>query len=149
MTRPKAFAGLLALAVILIIGLAVHRAQALPEGPQPVGWDREGCAECHMLISDKHFAAQLQTAAGEVLNFDDLGCLMTYIADQHPQIHALYFRESRSGEWLTPEQAGFVPTAQSPMGYGLACVCKSTPGALSYSGALDKAQHPASVQGGK
>ncbi len=149
MTRPKAFAGLLALAVVFIIGFAVRRAQALPEGPQLVGWDREGCAECHMLIGDKHFAAQLQTATGEVLNFDDPGCLMTYIAEQHSQIHALYFRDSKSDEWLTSEQAGFVLTAQSPMGYGLACVRKSAPGALSYSGALDKVQHAEPGQGGK
>lgn len=146
MKRPRALAGLLTLVVLLIIGLAVHRAQALPEGPQLVGWDREGCAECHMLISDRHFAAQLQTATGEVLNFDDPGCLMTYVADQHPKIHALYFRDSRSGEWLSAEEAGFVPTAQSPMGYGLACVRKTSPGAISYSGAFIKVQHPGPAQ---
>lgn len=126
-------AGVLALLVaVSMIGFAVHQSQALPAGPQPAGWDRESCTECHMLISDRRFAAQLQTADGAIRNFDDPGCLMLYVVHQHTPVHAVYFLDSKSGQWLRSEEAGFVRSTNSPMGRGLAVVRKAVPGALSY-----------------
>src|SRR5690242_12190335 len=87
-----AFAGLVALGGL---GYALYRAQRLPEGPQPIAWDREACAHCHMHIGEPRFAAQLQTEDGRVLNFDDPGCLLAYDAAEHPRSRAVYFHHLR------------------------------------------------------
>lgn len=119
-------------AISLATGIAIYHMQPAASGPQAIAWDRENCTECHMLIGDRHFAAQLQTADGRTLNFDDAACLIRYVEHQRPAVRATYFRNSGSGGWLTLEQSGFVPVKDSPMGGGLAAVPASTPGALSY-----------------
>ncbi|HSU30598.1 MAG TPA: hypothetical protein VLJ11_05140 [Bryobacteraceae bacterium] len=139
--------GLAIVVALSVIGFAVYRLQALPGGPQAVAWDRENCTECHMLISDRHFTAQLQTADGQTRNFDDPACLMKYVERQHPPVHTIYFRDSQSGAWLRSEETGFV-TGHSPMGHGLAAVSNATPGALSYAAALEFMQRANASPGG-
>jgi hypothetical protein len=84
-----------------------------------------------MLISDPFFAAQLQTADGETLNFDDPGCLLRWRAEHARQVRAVWFHHLREERWLAETQVGFVPVARTPMGYGLGAVDAATPGALS------------------
>jgi copper chaperone NosL len=104
---------------------------ARSEGPQPIAWDREPCAHCRMLISEPGFAAQLETAEGEVRSFDDPGCLLAELASRSPQPRALWFHHAQQERWLAGTQVGFVPAESTPMGYGLAAVDASAPGALS------------------
>ena len=124
-----------ALLVIALVALAFafvrYNRVTLPEGPVPVVWDGEVCTYCKMHVGDPRFAAQLQTAEGEVLNFDDPGCLFEYLASHAPAIHALYFRNHRSDGWLREDEVGFVEVDDSPMGYGLAAVPRESPGAQS------------------
>ena len=134
--RRALLAGLAAAAIVVAVVLVVRHSHALPSGPQAIAWDRETCSECHMLIRDARFAAQLQTADGAVRSFDDPGCMMVYLQHQRPKIHALWFRDSQSDQWLREEEAGFLRSAQTPMGHGWAVVRKGTPGARSMSEAL-------------
>lgn len=147
MRRPKrtmlTVAGL-ALPLMIVV---IHRAQAISDGPQPIAWDQEACAECHMLISDGSFAAQLQTGSGETLNFDDPACLMMYVSRQRPSVRAIYFRDSESARWLQSDQASFVRSGQSPMGGGLEAVSSSRPGALSYADALREIGQAEPIEG--
>lgn len=129
----------LAIAIAVLSGAvtwAVHRSQARPSGPKPIVWDRETCAECHMVISDRHYAAQLQTEAGEVFDFDDPGCLMTYIAHSHPRVHAIYFRHSRQNRWMDYRASAFLRSANSPMGRGYEAVDPGTRQSISFDQAL-------------
>jgi copper chaperone NosL len=100
------------------------------EGPQPIAWDREPCAHCRMLISDPLYAAQLQTAGGEVASFDDPGCLLAAL-EEHPEVRALWFHHRSEERWLPGERVGFVVVPRSPMGFGLAAVDADEPGAMS------------------
>lgn len=124
------------IAVVAAIAVAVFRSQSAPAKPQPVAWDRETCAECRMLISDHRYAAQMQTADGRVLNFDDPSCLMTYELREHPQVHAVYFHDSASERWLAPNETSFLQNAATPMGHGLAAVAAGTRHAITYEQAL-------------
>jgi hypothetical protein len=101
----------------------------LPEGALPVVWDGEVCGHCKMHVGDPRFAAQLQTTEGDVLNFDDPGCLFDYLSSHEASVHALYFRNHAEDGWLTQSEAGFIAVEDSPMGYGLAAVPKDTEGA--------------------
>jgi copper chaperone NosL len=141
MNKRVKFALLATLVVAItatMIGVMVLRAQALPDGVRPVVWDKESCGECGMAVSDQRFAAQLQTDDGQVINFDDPGCLFIYLIRSDPSIHAVYFHALDGDIWLNGEQVGFVPTLLSPMGYDLAAVPRGTPGSLTFAETLEK-----------
>lgn len=125
---------LVTLLCAVALGLAACE-RDVPSGPVPIVWDKEVCAECRMLVGEPKFAAQVQSAEGEVLNFDDPGCALRYLATQKPNLHALYFHHAREDRWLTQAQVGFTPVSPSPMGYDLGAVPKSTSGALSLEAA--------------
>ena len=119
---------LLLVVALVVVSVAFVRFNrvTLPEGPVDVVWDSEVCSHCKMHVGDPRFAAQLQTTDGDVLNFDDPGCLFDYLAAHDAAVHALYFRDSRADGWLAEEEAGFVAVDDSPMGYGIAAVPKGT-----------------------
>ncbi len=106
------------------------------DGPQPIVYDREPCAHCRMLISDPRFAAQLETQDGEVLSFDDPGCLLATLATRSLSVGALWFHHMREDRWLDAAHVAFETSQRSPMGYGLGAVAAGTPRALS----LDEAR---------
>jgi copper chaperone NosL len=98
--------------------------------PAPIAFDREPCAHCRMLISDPAYAAQLESAEGEVESFDDPGCLLA-VLDAHPDPRAVWFHHVREARWLAGGEVGFVRVPHTPMGYGLGAVAADEPGALS------------------
>ena len=132
-SRP--LATLLALAALLGLALLALRlvgVRGLPDGPEPIAWDRVACAHCRMLVSDPRFAAQLQTRSGQVLDFDDPGCLLLYVHENAPEIHAAYFHHVSEDRWLSRQQVAFTPGANTPMDYGLAARDRGGSGALSW-----------------
>ena len=126
--------GTVAVVVVALasLGLLLARAQRPPAGVEPVAWDREACAYCRMHVGDPRFAAQLQTEAGEVLNFDDPGCLMRSVNERHPAVRAIYFHDAREARLRARDETGFVPMAVTPMGYGLAATGRDAIGAIGY-----------------
>lgn len=119
--------GLIGLAAL---GIAIARSQRLPEGPQPVVWDKDVCARCRMHIGEPWFAAQLQTGDGKVLNFDDPGCLLAYLDETRPDVHAVWFHHVKEDRWIPWESVAFTETGSSPMGFGLGAVDAGTPGSI-------------------
>ncbi len=119
------------IAFVAAIALLVRRLQRPPAGPVDIAWDREPCAQCHMLIGDHSFAAQIQTTDGRVLDFDDPGCLLKYEAERKPSERAIYFHQLKGEGWLSRDKVAFVPVPSSPMGYDLGAVPIGTPGAIS------------------
>ena len=110
----------------------------LPDGPVPVVWDSEVCGHCKMHVGDPRFAAQLQTIEGDVLSFDDPGCLFDYLDARDVSVHALYFRNHEGDGWLSIEEVGFLPVEESPMGYGIRAVPKDVPEARGIDWAQDQ-----------
>jgi copper chaperone NosL len=115
----------------LILCWVAAACRSMPDEPTAIVYDREACAHCHMLIGDPRYAAQLVTSDGKVVNFDDPGCALRYVAEIDPKIHRLWFRDGRGDRWIPAAGVGFVRGAETPMGYGLAAVDATTPGALS------------------
>jgi copper chaperone NosL len=118
----------------LLLGLAVA-CHAVPDQPTPIAYDREACAHCHMLIGEPRYAVQLVTRDGLVVDFDDPGCALSYLATARPAVHRLWFHDSRSDRWLAARDVRFVAGAETPMGYGLAAVDAATPDALTLEAA--------------
>jgi copper chaperone NosL len=119
---------LLAVALVAVVVAFVRFNQVtLSDGPVPVVWDREVCAHCKMHVGDPRFASQLQTTEGDVLNFDDPGCLLDYLQSHEISVHGLYFRNHVEDGWLSESEVGFLPVEDSPMGYGIRALSKDTP----------------------
>lgn len=147
---------LTALLAMLGVGAAVLlllRATAVPDGPQPIAWDREACAHCRMHIGDPHFAAQLQATDGRVLSFDDPGCLIRFRAEQPIEVRAVYFHHFGEDRWLTEGEVAFVPVASTPMGYGFGATARNEARAETYQQVASKvlaatARVPGPTEGG-
>lgn len=127
-----------ALLAAALFARALIEARRPPDGPAPIAWDREACAHCGMLISDRGFAAQLHTAAGLVTSFDDPGCLLRYEATRAPDVHARWFHHHGEERWIEGAQVAFLPVPRSPMGYGLAATDAGVAGALSLEEARER-----------
>lgn len=122
----------LAIAVVVAaVWLVIRLGQSPPDGPVEVAWDDAACAECRMHVGAPAFAAQLQTRDGEVLDFDDPGCLFRYRAARRPRVHAVYFHAHEGNAWLRESEVAFRRVDDTPMGYGLAAVRRGTPGAVT------------------
>ena len=114
---------------LLLVAWCAAACRSLPDAPSPIAYDREACAHCHMLIGDPRYAVQLVTDGGEVLDFDDPGCALRYLAEAHPAVHRLWFRDARRDRWIAAGEVRFVRGADTPMGYGLAAAGEA-PGGL-------------------
>lgn len=131
----RVIGGVLALGIIAVIVSVVTRGRALPDTPQPVAWNHQACAHCRMAVGEPAHAAQLVTTDGEVLFFDDPGCLMRYLDERAPAVHRIWFHDRSEARWLGADEVGFVPGATTPMGFGLAATDRSTAGAMPFADA--------------
>ncbi len=134
----RIFMALVAVAFMGAIVAAVVRSEALPDGPEPVAWDRTACDHCHMHVGEPPFAAQLQTKDGAVLHFDDPGCLLLHLEQAQPQVHALWFHHVKEDRWVHGDAVAFVDAAPSPMGHGLGAVDAGTAGAITLQQATER-----------
>jgi copper chaperone NosL len=114
---------------LLLVPMALACARV--EGPRAIVWDREPCAHCHMLIGDPAFAAQLETADGDLPAFDDPGCLLAYLAAHGADVRRIWFHHSKEDRWISGDRVAFARVPRTPMGYGLAAVDAGAPGAIS------------------
>ena len=93
-----------------------------PDQPHALAYDQVACDACGMMVSEPLFAAQLVTQTGERYEFDDPACAFGYIAEKHPSIRHLWFRDasSQTEAWLDWAQVAFVPATGAPMDGGSA-----------------------------
>ena len=114
-------------------------------GPASVKWDRDACERCRMVLSDRHFAAQIRVPPdvlgkrGKVLRFDDIGCAVLWLDQQpwkdHPGIE-IWVNDHRDGTWIDARAAHYVAVKNTPMEYGLGAQKDPAPDALSYADAV-------------
>lgn len=85
-------------------------------------WDRDVCEACKMLVSDKHFTAQMvDSSTGKRYYFDDLGCLFNWLAKQKPEVASravFYATDAKSGKWVDVNKGVIAETFVTPMSFG-------------------------------
>lgn len=101
----------------LVLGITACKRQF-----EPINYGREACTYCKMTIMDKHFSAEILTGKGRAIKFDDLGCLLQYIKDEHftdddARIFVADYNNP-DGEFLDARNAIYIQSGQlkSPMG---------------------------------
>lgn len=110
-------AGTLLLAVSLLSACGNHE-------HEPVAVDEltDRCAICNMMVADNRHATQIITKDGQPLLFDDIGCMMEWIAKNgNDNIGISFVRDYDSSAWLKMEEAYYVydPSIRTPMAYGV------------------------------
>ncbi|WP_313954188.1 nitrous oxide reductase accessory protein NosL [Accumulibacter sp.] len=105
-------------------------------GPAQVKWDRDADPRCGMIISDKHFAAQIRDPQGKPWKFDDIGCALFWLAqrpfnEETPNAE-FWVADYRMGGWIDARQAHYLSGKKSPMGYQFAAVARPEADAISY-----------------
>ncbi|MBI5496702.1 MAG: protein NosL [Deltaproteobacteria bacterium] len=96
------------------------------DGPVDVIFDRDACARCSMIISDRHFVAEVRGGPRrEVAKFDDIGCAITWL-DAQPfasdPTTRIWVARLDDGSWVDARASRFAGGKTSPMGYGFAAV---------------------------
>jgi len=91
---------------------------------QKVHWDRDMCARCKMVVSDRKHAVQvINPQNGRVYMFDDIGCTVLWL--QEEQIEwadkaVIWITDVKTGEWIDARTAYYDTMNITPMAYGIA-----------------------------
>ncbi|MBS1522113.1 MAG: nitrous oxide reductase accessory protein NosL [Bacteroidetes bacterium] len=103
--------------LFLVLGITACKRQF-----EPINYGHEACAYCKMTIMDKHFAAEILTSKGKAIKFDDLGCLLSYIKEEHftDEDASIFVADYNNpdGDFLNARKAVYIKSDQlkSPMG---------------------------------
>ena len=107
-------------------------------GPGKIHWDRDTCVRCRMIISDRHYAAQIR--GGEkhkIYKFDDIGCALFWIKEQNipwaddPNTE-IWVTDYKTGAWLDARKAQYIANKTTPMLYGYGAIHDPAPGSVDF-----------------
>jgi len=87
-----------------------------------VHWDRDMCARCVMVVSDRHNTTQVRNPNnGKTYMFDDIGCMVLWFRD-HKQSWKdqakIWITDAKTGKWIDARKAFYDTTTITPMAYG-------------------------------
>jgi nitrous oxide reductase accessory protein NosL len=91
------------------------------QGPAEMHWDRDMCARCVMVISDRKNSVQVEdTATKKVYKFDDLGCMAIWAKEGALDLKKakVWVTDAQTGEWIDAKTAVYTAGNTTPMGYG-------------------------------
>ena len=133
--------------IFFVLGLLAACSGEPETGPASVTWDRDACARCRMVLSDRHHAAQIRVPPDEgrkrstVYKFDDIGCAVLWLDQQTwkagPAVET-WVIDHRDGQWIDARTAYYLPGRTTPMEYGLVAQRDPAPGALSFEEAIPR-----------
>lgn len=95
--------------------------------PQPVEIEAtDMCAQCKMAISEARYAAEMTDMDGNMIQFDNIDCMVRYAAARglKDKAAAWFVMDSDGREWLDARQAFLVKSASipGPMGSGVLAI---------------------------
>lgn len=90
--------------------------------PREIVSETDVCKICNMSIVHNAYAGQIALKNGDYEMFDDIGCLMEYIASNgDEEIGAAYIKDATKSEWIDVFEAVYVYNKEywTPMNYGV------------------------------
>lgn len=106
-------------------------------GPVELKWDREVCAHCQMVISERRYATQVRLSGNRrVYSFDDLGCAILWLdsIDERALQEApeVWVRDPTGSRWLDAYGVRFDSGHRTPMNYGWAVAKEDARDGISF-----------------
>jgi len=109
---------LILLLIILLLGCEKKITTKLHD----VHWDRDMCARCAMVVSDrKHTLQAINPKDGKSYMFDDIGCAILWFHDEKIEWEkdaVLWITDAKTGEWIDAKTAFYTTQNVTPMAYG-------------------------------
>ncbi len=111
---------------VLIIGLLAFGFSACEERSKTdvakVHWDRDMCARCVMVVSDRQNTTQVRDPkTGKKYMFDDIGCTVLWFKEENIEWKdeaIIWITEVNTGEWINARTAFYDTENITPMAYG-------------------------------
>jgi len=92
------------------------------DGVAKVHWDRDMCARCVMVVSDRRNTAQVKNPkTGKTYMFDDIGCAILWFKDEHilwKNEALIWITDVNNGKWIDARTAFYDTENITPMAYG-------------------------------
>ena len=109
------------LITLLLAAMACNR--SVDQSPREINFDRDVCINCLMGLADQKYSAQAINKYGDVIWFDDLGCLVQYMDTEDwkrfdGESAQMWIGDCETGEWLDVKKAWYRYGDRTPMGYG-------------------------------
>jgi nitrous oxide reductase accessory protein NosL len=105
-------------------------------GTIEIKWDRDSCERCRMVLSDRHFSAQVRGGAkNKVYLFDDIGCAVHWLKKQswgEDETTQIWVTDYRNGDWLDARTAYYISGQTTPMDFGFGAVPESVEGRVDF-----------------
>ncbi len=108
--------------IVLLALVALAACSEKTYEPREINAETDICKVCNMSIAHEDYAAQLVHTNGDYEMFDDLGCLMEFIADtEESDIGAAFIKEMKNNKWVNVKDATYVYSKDywTPMNYGV------------------------------
>lgn len=110
----------------LIIGSLVFLFSACEEKSKTdvakVHWDRDMCARCVMVVSDRQNTTQVRDPkTGKKYMFDDIGCMVLWFKEENIEWKdkaIVWVTDINTGEWINARTAFYDTENITPMAYG-------------------------------
>jgi len=91
-------------------------------GVAKVHWDRDMCARCVMVVSDRHNTTQvIDPKNGKKYMFDDIGCMILWFEDEQIEWKneaIIWITDVDTGKWIDARKAFYDTNNITPMAYG-------------------------------
>ena len=89
-----------------------------------VHWDRDMCARCVMVVSDRVNTVQVRNPdTGKTYMFDDLGCAVLWFEEEKiawKNKAVIWINDNQTGRWINARTAFYDADNITPMDYGFA-----------------------------
>jgi len=108
--------------MILLCGGVMAGCSEKTYEPREIVSETDVCKICNMSIVHNAYAGQIALKNGDYEIFDDIGCLMEYIASNgDEEIGAAYIKDATKSEWIDVFKAVYVynKVYWTPMNYGV------------------------------
>lgn len=109
-------------AVLLLFLFAGCQESKTDNGVAEMHWDRDMCARCVMVMSDRNNAVQLRDIkSNKVYKFDDIGCLALWLKEENIEFKdsaKIWITDLKTGEWIDARTAFYTAGNITPMSFG-------------------------------
>jgi len=87
-----------------------------------VHWDRDMCARCVMVVSDRRNTTQIRNPkTGKKYMFDDIGCAILWFKDENitwKKSAIIWITDVNTSKWIDAKKAFYDTENITPMAYG-------------------------------
>lgn len=86
-----------------------------------VHWDRDMCARCVMVVSDRKNTTQVRDPKGKKYMFDDIGCMILWFQEENipwKDQATIWITDVTTEEWIDARTAFYDTENITPMAYG-------------------------------